>query len=98
MFFVKKKDASLKMCINYCQLNKVSIKNMYPLPRIDDLFDQLQGARYFCKIDLRSIHHQLRVRGEDIHKTTFWTSYGHYEFLVMFFCLKNASMTFMDLE
>ena len=80
MLFVKKKDGSLMMCIDYLQLNKVTIKNKYPLPWIDDLFDQLQGANCFSKIDLRSGYHQLRVRGKDIQKTTFQTRYGHFEF------------------
>ena len=85
MLFVKKKDGSLRMCIDYRQLNKVIINNNYPLPRIDDLFEQLQGASYFSKIDLRPGYNQLRVRGEDIPKTDFWTRYGHYEFLLMTF-------------
>ena len=78
------------MCIDYCKLNKVTIENKYPFPRIDDLFDQLQEASYFPKIDLRSKHHQLRVRGEDIPKTDNWPKYGHYEFLVISFGLTNA--------
>ena len=90
VLFVKKKDGSLRMCIDYCQLNKVTIKNNYPLPRIDDLFDQLQGASYFSNIDLRSRYHQLRMRGEDIPKTELWTRNGHYEFLVMSFSITNA--------
>ncbi|KAH0784229.1 hypothetical protein KY290_003827 [Solanum tuberosum] len=97
VLFVKKKDGSLRMCIDYRQLNKVTIKNKYPLPRIDDLFDQLQGASYFSKIDLRSGYHQLRVRGVDVPKIAFRTRYGHFEFLVMSFGLTTALVAFMDL-
>ncbi|GJY38677.1 putative reverse transcriptase domain-containing protein, partial [Tanacetum coccineum] len=97
ILFVKKKDGSFLMCINYRELNKLTVKNRYPLPRINDLFDQLQGSSVYSKIDLRSGYHQLRVCDEDIPKTTFRTRYGHYEFQVMPFGLSNAPTVFMDL-
>ncbi|GJY26252.1 putative reverse transcriptase domain-containing protein [Tanacetum coccineum] len=90
ILFVKKKDGSFRMCIDYRELNKLTVKNRYLLSRIDDLFDQLQGSRVYSKIDLRSGYHQLRVRDEDIPKTAFKTRYSHYEFQVMPFGLTNA--------
>ncbi|GJT83097.1 putative reverse transcriptase domain-containing protein [Tanacetum coccineum] len=96
VLFVKKKEGSFE-CIDYQELNKLTVKNRYPLPRIDDLFDQLQGSSVYSKIDLRSGYHQLRVREEDILKTAFRTRYGHYEFQVMPFGLTNAPAVFMDL-
>nr|XP_043625607.1 uncharacterized protein LOC122597036 [Erigeron canadensis] len=97
VLFVKKKDGSLRMYIDYRELNKVTIKNKYHLPRIDDNFDQLQGASYFTKIDLHSGYHQLKVCEEDVPKTACRTHYGHYEFLVMPFGLTNAPVAFMNL-
>nr|GFB27317.1 putative reverse transcriptase domain-containing protein [Tanacetum cinerariifolium] len=86
-----------RICIDYRKLNKLTVKNRYPLLRIDDLFDQLQGSRVYSKIDMRSGYHQLRVREEDILKTAFRTPYGHYEFQVIPFGLTNAPVEFMDL-
>ncbi|GJT99798.1 putative reverse transcriptase domain-containing protein [Tanacetum coccineum] len=97
VLFVKKKDESFRMCIDYQELNKLTVKNHYPLPRIDDLFDQLQGSIFYSKIDLRLSYHQLRVREGDIPKMAFRTRYGHYEFQVMPFGLTNAPIVFMNL-
>ncbi|GKE45472.1 putative reverse transcriptase domain-containing protein, partial [Tanacetum coccineum] len=90
VLLAKKKDGSFRMCIGYQELNKLTVKNRYPLPRIDDLFDQLQGSGVYSKIDLRSGYHQLQVWEEDIPKMVFRTRYGHYDFQVMPFGLTNA--------
>jgi hypothetical protein len=94
---MEKNDGTRKMCIDYRALNEVTIKNKYPLPEIEDLFDQLRGANVFSKIDLKSGYHQLRIRPSDIPKTTFITKYGLYEFTVMSFGLTNAPAFFMNL-
>ena len=97
VLFAKKKGKTLRLCIDYRQWNRVMIQNRYPLPRIDDLFDQLRGVRVYFKINLRTGYHQLRVRETDIPKTAFRTRYGHFEFTVMPFGLTNAPAAFMDL-
>ena len=97
VLIAKKRGKTLRLCIGYRQLDRVTIKNRYPLLRIDDLFDQLRGARVYSKIDLRTGYHQLRVRETDVPKTTFRTRYGHFEFTVMPFGLTNALAAFMDL-
>jgi hypothetical protein len=97
VLFVKKKDGTLRLCIDFGQLNKVTVKNKYPLPRIDNLFDQLKDAKIFSEIDLRSGYHQVRIKEEDTNKTTFKTRYGHYEFTVVPFGLSNAPVVFMYL-
>jgi hypothetical protein len=94
--FVQKKDGSQRMCVDYRSLNDVTVKNKYPLPRIEDLFDQMRGARVFSKIDLRSGYHQMKIRPSDIPKTAFSTRYGLYEVTVMSFGLTNAPTYFMD--
>ena len=97
VLIVKKKDDTLRMCIDYRQINKVIVKNKYPLPRIENLFDMLKGASVFSMIDLRSRYYLLRVKDVDVLKTAFRNRYGHYEFLVMPFWLTNAPTAFMDL-
>jgi hypothetical protein len=97
MLFVEKMDGTQQMCVHYRSLNEVTIKNKYPLPRIEDLFDQMKGASIFSKIYLRSGYHQLKIRESDIPKTTFYTQYGLYEYTVMSFGLTNTSAYFMYL-
>jgi hypothetical protein len=97
VLFVQKKDGSQWMCVGYTSLNDGTIKNKYPLPCIDDLFDQMRGARVFSKIDLRSGYHQMKIRPSDIPKTTFSTRYGLHEYTVMLFGLTNALAYFMNL-
>jgi hypothetical protein len=98
VLFMKKKDGTLRLSIDYRQLNKMTIKNKYPLPRINDLFDQVGGAKIFSKMDLRSSYHQVRIKDKDINKTSFRTRYGHYEFAVIPFGLTHSPATFMCLK
>ena len=97
VLYVKNKDGTLRLCVDYRKHNKMTVNNKYPLPGIDDLFDQLKGVGVFSKIDLHSRYHQLRIKNADVHKMVFRTWYGHYEFLVMSFGLTNALAMFMDL-
>jgi len=97
VLFMDKRDGTIRMCVDYRKLNEVTIKNKYPLPKIEDLFDQLNGARVFSKIDLRTGYHQLKVCGSDIPKTAFTTRYGLFEYTVMSFGLTNAPAYFMNL-
>ena len=97
IIFVKKKDGTLRLCIDYSQLNKMAIKNRYSFPCIEDLFDQLRGETIFSKIDLRYGYHEVQIKDEDIFKTTFRTRYGHYEFVIMPFGITNAPDVFMCL-
>ena len=97
VLFVKKKDGTMQLCIDYWKLNKITIKNKYPLPKINDVFDHFQGKSIIFKIDLRFGYHQLKIKRTDVPKTAFRTRYGHYEFLVMPFKLMNALAAFIDL-
>ena len=96
MLLVKKKDESSRLCVDYRQLNKMTIKNKYPLPRIDDLMDQLHGSSVFSKIDPRSRYHQILVKADDVQKTAFQSRCGHYEYVVIPFGVTNAPAMFMD--
>lgn len=93
--FVSKRDGTIRLCVDYHSLNKVTIKNKYPLPKIKDMFDQLNGAKVFSKIDLRSGYYQLKIRPQDIPKTAFVTRYGMYEYTVMSFGLTNVPAYFI---
>ena len=96
MLLVKKKDGSSRLCVDYRELNMMTIKNKYPLPRIDDLMDHLHGSSMFSKIDLQSGHHQILVKADDVQKTAFRSKYGHYEYVVTPFGVTNAPAVFMD--
>jgi len=97
VLFFKKKDGTFRMCIDYHQLNKLTVNNKYQLPQIDDMFDQVRGESIFSKIDLSTGYHQLRIKDEYVHKTSFRTRYGHYEFILLPFGLTNSPKTFMGL-
>jgi hypothetical protein len=97
VIFIGKKDGSWRLCIDYRQLNKATIKNQYPLSRIDDLFYQMKGVKVLSKIDLQSGYHQLRIKEDDVPKTTFKMRFGHYDFTVLLLGLKNGPGVFMSL-